>query len=211
LRTYAEQGADGITREYQGRDLGTDLYMYLEMRMTLDPYQDGGKLLDRVLNEYYGPAAFTARRVAFEFEDALRRGKIIAPVGLLRGYPNRVTAQMLRTWAQQLKAAQTNCSEPYCSRLDRDFKYLECSAKYMDFVLPYEDAVTAAKQRPPSAQQIADLRRLLAAWLDNQEELVQSGLKGHGYLDKCIDRDKQRIEVWLDKPDSIPKIVPPRE
>ena len=199
LRAYAEHGADGITREYQGRDLGTDLYMYLEMRMTLDPYQDGGKLLDRVFKEYYGPVSYTARRVAFEIEDTLRRGKIIAPAGLLRGYPNRVTAQYLREHVRTLNDAKTSCPEPFRSRLDRDIRYVECAAKYMDFVVPYEAAVVAGKQRRSTSKEISDLRRLLRVWLDNQEELVRSGLKGDGYLDRCIARDRERIEEWLDK------------
>jgi len=197
LRTYAEQGADGITREYQGRDLGTDLYMYLEMRMTTDPYQDGGKLLDRVLKEYYGPAWFTVQGISFEIEDALQRGKIVAHAGLLRGYPNRITAQFLRDQAKRLSDTKATCSEPFSSRLDRDIRYLECAAKYMDFVLAYEAAVEAAKQRPPTAQELGDLRRLLTAWLDNQEALVQAGLKGNGYLDRCIARDKRRIDEWF--------------
>lgn len=197
LRTYAEQGADGVTREYQGRDLGSDLYMYLEMRMTTDPYQDGGKLLDRVLKEYYGPAWFTVRGISFEIEDTLRRGKIVAHAGLLRGYPNRVTSQFLRDKAKQLGDTKATCAEPFSSRLDRDIQYIECAAKYMDFVLPYEAAVEAAKQRPPTAQELGELRRLLTVWLDNQEALVQAGLKGDGYLDRCIARDKRRIDEWF--------------
>lgn len=197
LRAYAEQGADGITREYQGRDLGTDLYMYLEMRMTTDPYQDGGKLLDEVLKEYYGPAWFTARNIAFEIEDALRRGKIVAHAGMLRGYPNRITAQFLRDQARRLSETRATVSEPYASRLDRDVRYLECAARYMDFVLPYEAAVEAARQQPPTPRQLGDLRGLLTAWLDNQEALVQAGLKGDGYLDRCIARDTRKINEWF--------------
>jgi hypothetical protein len=204
LRTYAEQGADGITREYQGRDLGTDLYMYLEMRMTLDPYQDGGKLLDRVFKEYYGPTAFTARRVALEIEDTLKRGKIIAPAGLLRGYPNRMTARTLREHVRTLNEAKASSPEPYASRLDRDIRYLECAANYMDFVLPYEAAVEAGKKRAVTPEEISDLRRLLKAWLDNQEALVKSGLKGNGYLEHCMERDERNIEAWLDKNETAP-------
>jgi hypothetical protein len=211
LRAYAELGADGISREYQGRDLGTDLYMYLEMRMTLDPYQDGGKRLDRVFSEYYGPVAFTARRVAFEIEDTMRRGKIIAPSGLLRGYPNRVTARYLREHVRALEEARAASREPFRSRLDRDIRYLECSAKYMDFVVPYGDAVDAAQKRPITPEEINSLRKLLKLWLDNQEALVQSGLKGDGYLDRCIGRDSDRIEAWLDKHDPTHNDSAPRQ
>jgi hypothetical protein len=199
LRTYAEQGADGITREYQGRDMGTDLYMYLEMRMATDPYQDGGKLLDNVLKEYYGPAWFTMRGVSFEIEDILKRGKIVAHAGLLRGYPNRVTSQFLRDKMKQLSDVKATIFEPYSSRLGRDIRYLECAAKYMDFVLPYEAAVEASKQKPLTNQELSELRRLLTVWLDNQEALVQAGLKGDGYLDRCIARDKRKIDEWFGK------------
>jgi len=143
--------------------------------------------------------AFTARRVAFEIEDTMRRGKIIAPAGLLRGYPNRVTARYLRDHVRALGEAKAACSEPFRSRLDRDIRYLERSAKYMDFVVPYADAVDAAKKRPTTPEEINSLRKLLKLWLDNQEALVQSGLKGDGYLDRCIGRDTERIEAWLDK------------
>ncbi len=208
LRAYAEQGADGITREYQGRDLGSDLYMYLEMRMTLNPYQDGSKLLDQILKEYYGPVAFTARQIAFEIEDTMRRGKIIAPAGLLRGYPNRFKAGFLREHEQALNDVKASTPEPYRTRLDRDIRYLECSAKYMDFALPYVAAVEAGKKRSITPPEIADLRRLLKVWLDAQEELVQSGLKGDGYLDRCIARDKRKIEAWLNEHEPAPKQAP---
>lgn len=197
VRAYAEQGADGITREYQGRDLGTDLYMYLEMRMTIDPYQDGGKLLDNALKEYYGPAWFTARNIAFEIEDTLKRGKIVAHAGMLRGYPNRVTAEFLRDKMKQLEVVKATCAEPYSSRIDRDIRYLECAARYMDFVLPYEAAVESAKQKTPTTQELGELRRLLTVWLNNQKALVQANLKGDGYLDRCIARDVRKIEEWF--------------
>jgi len=205
LRAYAEQGADGITREYQGRDLGSDLYMYLELRMTLDPYQDGSKLLDRIFQEYYGPAGFTARRISSEIEDTMRRGKIIAPAGLVRGYPNRFKAGFLREHAQALNDAKASAPEPYRSRLDRDIRYLECSAKYMDFVLPYAETVDAASKRSIKPQEIANLRRLLKVWLDAQAQLVESNLKGDGYLDRCIARDERKIEAWLDVRESAAK------
>jgi hypothetical protein len=197
LRSYAEHGADGITREYQGRDMGVDLYMYLEMRMTTDPYQDGGKLLDAALKEYYGPAWFTERTVSFEIEDALRRGKTTTRAGLHLGYPNRVTVQFLRDKAQVLRDTKATCEEPYRSRLDRDIRYLECSTRFMEFALAYEAAVAAAKKRPPTPDQLDNIRRLLKAWLDNQAALVASGLKGDGYVDRCVKRDDQRISEWL--------------
>ena len=156
-------------------------------------------VLSRSQNSVYGPAAFTARRVAFEIEDTMRRGKIIAPSGLLRGYPNRVTARYLREHVRALDEAKTASPEPFRGRLDRDIRYLECAAKYMDFVLPYAEAVDAAKKHSITAKEINDLRHLLKLWLDNQEELVRSGLKGDGYLDRCIGRDTERIEAWLDK------------
>ena len=155
-------------------------------------------------SEYYGPAAFTARQIAFDIEDTMRRGKIIAPSGLLRGYPNRVKARYLRDHVRALNEVKAACPEPFRSRLDRDIRYLECSARYMDFVVPYAGAVDAAKKRPITSEEVGSLRKLLKLWLENQAELVQSGLKGDGYLDRCIARDTERIDAWLGRHDSPP-------
>jgi hypothetical protein len=200
LRAYAEHGADGIIREYQGRDLGTDLYMYLELRMTTDPYQDGGRLLDQAMAEYYGPAADAARRVAFEIEDALRRGMLYGVQGLVRGCPDTISARDLRNWAQSLAEAKRTAQEPFATRLDRDIRYLECAAGYVDFFRVYADAAEAAKSQPAAAGQCNEIRRLLNDWLACQASLVRDGLKGDGYLDRCIGRDTRAIKKWLDKP-----------
>jgi hypothetical protein len=199
LRSYADNGVDGIIREYQGRDFGTDLHMYLELRMTTDPYQDGGRLLDRAMSEYYGPAADVARRVSFEIEDALRRSSSYqTECGLLRGCPDTVSALLLRNWAQLLLESRNRVPEPFSLRLDRDIRYLECAARYVDFFRVYSStSVQAAKHRPATAQELSDIRRLLADWLACQQSLVQDGLKGDGYLDRCIRRDTRIIEAWL--------------
>ena len=178
-RSYAENGVDGISREYQGRDLGTDMHMYLEMRMTADPYQDGGRLLDQALGEYYGPAVDTARRVSFEIEDALRRNTSYqGECGLLRGCPNTISSELLRNWSQLLAESRKELPEPFASRVDRDIRYLECAARYTDFFRVYRDAVLAADQHAVTAEELGDIRRLLKVWLDSQEAMVRDGLKG---------------------------------
>jgi hypothetical protein len=197
-RSYAEHGVDGIIREYQGRDLGTDMHMYLEMRMTIDPYQDGSRLLKQAMSEYYGPAAGDTERVSFEIEDAIRRSSHYqGGCKLLRGCPDTITSELLRTWARTLQGVKGSSPEPYSLRLERDIRYLECAARYTDFFRAYCGAVQAADNQPAAAKDLGEIRRLLDGWLDCQKALVQDGLKGDSYLDRCISRDTRRINEWL--------------
>jgi len=133
--------------------------MYLEMRMTLDPYQDGGKLLDRVFKEYYGPVSFTAVALHSKSRTRCDGGK---------SSRRRACCAVIRTGSRPRFCGNTcgRSTRPrlqvrtFRSRLDRDIRYLECAAKYMDFVLPYESAVDAGKERPITSKEISDLHRL---------------------------------------------------
>ncbi len=196
-RVYADYGVNGVSREYQGRDFGTDLHMYLELRMTTDPYQDGGKLLDRVFSEYYGPAADTARRVSFELEDALRRATLSVPYGLIRKCPETITAEMLSSYAESLSQAKTNCTEIITQRLDRDVRYLRCAALYADFFKSYGEASTAARKNQLTTAQCNRALELMDRWLKDRESLVKDELKGHSWLHSCITRDADRVRAFL--------------
>jgi len=194
-RKYADYGANGVTREYQSRDFGSDLHMYLENRMLADPYQDGQKLLDRTLNEYYGPAADTARDVSFEIEDALRRG---GPMNYFMK-PRSVSAELLIDCANRMDDAAKKCEGNQAIRVQRDVRYLRCAAACVTAYETFQDAKQAADSKSLTEDQCKKVREHLQTWLDLHDALQADGLKGRSWISGKVAKDSKEITDWLAK------------
>ena len=129
---YRSLGYTGILDEYMGRDLGTDIHMWLSLRMAWDENLKVADLLDEFYPAYFGAAANEMRSIYEMFEEhMLSVGGTGEMMDVPRLYPMPMIEMALNTIAgakQQLAENPT-----IVARVERDENCLRLTKRWLQF------------------------------------------------------------------------------
>ena len=128
---YRSLGLTGNLSEYLDRNVGTDLFMWLSLKLAWNPRQN----LDDLLNEYYpayfGPAAGVMREVYESFE---RHMLSVGGAGEIMDVRHIYPASMVENSLAKIAEAKVGLDdETILSRLERDENGLRLTRRFLDF------------------------------------------------------------------------------
>ena len=130
---YVRVGYTGVMDEYLGRNLGTDIHMWLSARMAWDTDLRVEDLLDDFYPAYYGAAAEDMRRIFERIEDHMLS---LGPVGTsITSVPRLYPAESVDDWLAGIaQARQMVSNDPILvARIERDENCLKATALWLRF------------------------------------------------------------------------------
>ena len=128
---YRRLGYTGNLSEYMDRDLGTDLFMWLSLKLAWNPELKVDDLLDAFYPAYFGPAAATMRGIYERFEQhMLSAGGSGEIMDVPRLYPTALVDDALA----RIAAARAGLADDTVrGRLERDANCLRLTRHFLDF------------------------------------------------------------------------------
>lgn len=174
-RFYYEQGARVLDSEYLVRAFGSDLYMYLELKLLWDVDAD----VDALLKDYaaaYGKQAETVLGVYAQLENMVRsRGRDTATTGELSEMLRLVDNATLATAVNRLQLARMDVDPPGMEWLRR----LHAQLAFSQQVLRYYQDDVSHRQNPTPANR-STLQHTARALIDQSLMLEGQQLIGTG-------------------------------
>ena len=128
---YRKQGFTGIVTEYRGRQLGTDIVMWLAMRLAWDSRLRVSGLLDEFYPAYFGAAGQDVRRIYEDFErHMVSVGSSGAPLDVPKLYP---TAKVDHALAVLSTAREKVAGDALrIKRLERNTSWLTLTKRWLE-------------------------------------------------------------------------------
>jgi len=148
---YDSLGCVGVADKYLSRNLGTDVHMWLSMRMAWDNKLRVTDLLNEFYPAYFGPAADDMRWIYEQFERHMLSsrdygGTIMDAPGV---YPPELVRAALARIAQARRKAAGD--ETILARIERDENCLKATRLWLRFCLAVARTTNRDRQEATSA------------------------------------------------------------
>jgi len=129
---YRSLGYTGIMDEYLGRDLGTDIHMWLSFRIAWDENLKVADLLDEFYLAYFGAAADEMRSIYEMFEEHMLS---VGGTGEMMDVPRLYPMAMIETALNMIAEAKQKVADnpTIVSRIERDKNSLRLTNRWLNF------------------------------------------------------------------------------